>query len=598
MKKIPIFSVAVILVAMLLGCGGRTDNGKPASEKQFDSIFEHVVTSPDIDKTRAFVADAAKNNKISLPQQQYFNAILVYREMNHFDSVLKMCQPLVEDPKVAADKLLLYRVYALMTDAAKSYNSFADMVEYASHTVELARQLGKTDKEQEMVGTMGYGMVLLGRNDEGLRMIDGALAKLAPLDEWNCRNSYIILSKIKIGALDELKQYSDILAVCRNVLTLLDNMTTNPQSIKHLPHNWYADKQAFVEAMNLYRSQMYAYMTYAYAKLGDRKQALLCLEAFDKSGSKYITDSYHILVAALGELQMFDRMLKIYDFIDEIQCGDTITQTYSDELELKAKAAASHGDFSTARLYLRRTIALNDTLYKLRDQEQMARMLSMYKVHDEQLKANAASSTAKIMLIIVVALFCITVVTLSFMILVYRQNRKMVVKNKVLVSMIHSTYSYKEKYKELLKKSELMKSKLDDCVAKDSVATIETDNSPIENTSDVSQDASLFARMDMMIREKEMYLANDFQRQTIVDEMGIDRNKIGKLIHDFSGFSNLSAYINSFRLEYAYRLLLRGDTGLTIEDVARQSGFTTLRTFQRLFKEMYGMTPAEFREAK
>ena len=95
-----------------------------------------------------------------------------------------------------------------------------------------------------------------------------------------------------------------------------------------------------------------------------------------------------------------------------------------------------------------------------------------------------------------------------------------------------------------------------------------------------------------------MYLAIDFQRQTIVDEMGIDRNKIGKLIHDFSGFPNLSAYINSFRLEYAYRLLLRGDTGLTIEDVARQSGFATLRTFQRLFKDAYGMTPAEFREAK
>lgn len=37
---------------------------------------------------------------------------------------------------------------------------------------------------------------------------------------------------------------------------------------------------------------------------------------------------------------------------------------------------------------------------------------------------------------------------------------------------------------------------------------------------------------------------------------------------------------------------------MTIDSVAQQSGFTTIRTFQRLFKEKYGMTPVEFREAK
>ena len=35
----------------------------------------------------------------------------------------------------------------------------------------------------------------------------------------------------------------------------------------------------------------------------------------------------------------------------------------------------------------------------------------------------------------------------------------------------------------------------------------------------------------------------------------------------------------------------------TIDSIAKASGFSTVRTFQRLFKDRYGMTPAEFRES-
>ena len=100
------------------------------------------------------------------------------------------------------------------------------------------------------------------------------------------------------------------------------------------------------------------------------------------------------------------------------------------------------------------------------------------------------------------------------------------------------------------------------------------------------------------MREKKMYLDCDFQRQTLVDELHLDRNKIGRLIRKYSGYPNLSAYINSYRLEHACDALANDDMRTTIDNISRQSGFTTIRTFQRLFKDAYGMTPAEFREAK
>ena len=587
-----------VAMITLCCCGDKDTPAGSYTDKNFDAMFDRVVTSPSIDSAKAAIYDAARKEEISEGQKKYLEAVVVYRGFMRFDSVLTMCQPLVEKPEVKADKLLLYRIYALMANAAEAYGSYADMIQYASRTVTLARELGKIDKEQEMIGTVGYGMVLLGRASEGLQMIDKALATLARQRDWNCCNSYIILSKIKIGSLDELNRPAGVLEVCSDVLDKLNDMSANPENITNMPAEWKTNKESFVSALSLYRAQMNAYMAYAYAKTGQRKNAIKSLADFDKSAYSSSPDACRIIVLALGELGLFDRMLATYKVIDNEIGGDTINQAYSEELQFKAKAASSVGNYAEARQYLRRTIALNDTLYKLRDQEQMARMLTVYKVHDEQVKANAASSAAKMMLVIVVALAIVTVVTLVLMILIYRQNRYVNMKNKRLVGMIESMYDYKEKYKTLVKERE---NKIDETAengTNQQSDPLEKLNAPLENKPADNNDAHLFARMDIMIREKEMYLDPDFQRQTLVDELGIDRNKIGKLIHDYSGCSNLSAYINSFRLEYACRLLLRGDDRLTIDNVARQSGFATVRTFQRLFKEAYGMTPAEFREAK
>ena len=55
----------------------------------------------------------------------------------------------------------------------------------------------------------------------------------------------------------------------------------------------------------------------------------------------------------------------------------------------------------------------------------------------------------------------------------------------------------------------------------------------------------------------------------------------------------LQEYINSFRLDEAKKML---DTHskFTVEGIALECGFNTCRTFYRLFKEKYKLTPAEY----
>lgn len=598
MRDFLVSFIAFVAIAGFCGCGSNSRRmAGSAGGQEFKMMFDRVVTSRSLDEATVAIRHASDSGKISFAQRRYLEAMVVYRGFVRFDSVISICSELVDLPEVKKDTTLSYRIYALMTNAAASAGNYGGMVQYATQTVKLARRLGKIDKEQEMVGTVGYGMVLLGRSDEGLHMIDEALQVLSVRKEWNCRNSYMILSKLKIAAFDQMNRPEGMLEVCEDINSRLDYMEKHPNEVKDMPEGWDADHKAFAAAIDLYRSQAYAYMAYAYAKTGQRQKALESLAAFDETDYSSSVDGQRGIVLALGELKLYSRMLAAYRMIDNQTGGDTLNDSYRDELRLKAHAAYSAGNYVVSRLYLHRYIALSDTLEKMRDRNMMAQTMALYRVHEEQMKASDADAAAKNLFVIAFALFVVLVLSVAFGIRTYRQNKETKKKNQTLVRTIESAYSYREKYERMLMKM----NENSDETAENHIRTTASTPSLADDTGGESNrgnnDERLFALIDKTIRDKEMYLDTDFQRQTIVEALHIDRNRIGRVIKDYSGFPNLSAYINSFRLDHAYLLLRRNDKRMTVDKVARESGFTTVRTFQRLFKDKYGMTPAEFRES-
>ena len=55
-------------------------------------------------------------------------------------------------------------------------------------------------------------------------------------------------------------------------------------------------------------------------------------------------------------------------------------------------------------------------------------------------------------------------------------------------------------------------------------------------------------------------------------------------------------YINKKKMGYAASLLL--DSNKTVEQVSEESGYLSSRTFIRVFKKYFGVTPKEYRKAK
>ena len=81
--------------------------------------------------------------------------------------------------------------------------------------------------------------------------------------------------------------------------------------------------------------------------------------------------------------------------------------------------------------------------------------------------------------------------------------------------------------------------------------------------------------------------------EDVASALGISRSHVS---HTFSNILNTSfpTYINGLRLNNAIHLL--ATTNLPIIDIASQAGFTSLRTFNRVFTDHFGFSPSKCRK--
>jgi len=80
--------------------------------------------------------------------------------------------------------------------------------------------------------------------------------------------------------------------------------------------------------------------------------------------------------------------------------------------------------------------------------------------------------------------------------------------------------------------------------------------------------------------------------ESVAEIFGYSPTYLSHLFRAYAGTS-YKAYVQSVRIEYAYRELVHTDH--TIGDVAADNGFANSKAFTREFKRKYGMLPSEFR---
>lgn len=119
------------------------------------------------------------------------------------------------------------------------------------------------------------------------------------------------------------------------------------------------------------------------------------------------------------------------------------------------------------------------------------------------------------------------------------------------------------------------------------------DETALKDNAKTISDNKLIKKIDQYIIHEKAYLNPDLKIWDIVNYTGVNRSYISQAINSEYMIS-FSHYINKLRIEEACALLKK-DSEKSIENIAFDSGFNSLSTFNRAFKKYTGTLPSEYR---
>ena len=130
----------------------------------------------------------------------------------------------------------------------------------------------------------------------------------------------------------------------------------------------------------------------------------------------------------------------------------------------------------------------------------------------------------------------------------------------------------------------------------EATATPTTQIKRVENKQ-ADIDDSLVTGIRLLLLKDKRYLAANLKMIDLANELNVSEYKISRAIRHHFDAPNFNYFVNSLRIEHAKGLLERGDTQhWPIITIALESGFSSLATFNRVFKTQLGYPPNQHRK--
>lgn len=235
---------------------------------------------------------------------------------------------------------------------------------------------------------------------------------------------------------------------------------------------------------------------------------------------------------------------------------DTLSSYWTEVAENLAEAYRLSGQFEEASSLYNELNKVKDELYTMQNSSTVKEMATAYKIKERDQEIQLQQETIKYQKRMVVILIGIIIALVIMVWYIYSTGKALKAKNKKLYENIHNaSVSNKSSYNS-------GNSELDDALYK-------------------------------IISEK-LFLKEDFNRKEMAKVMGINENRLYSYIKEITDLP-VASYLNSLRLIYSLSLLdASAKSRDSIEGIAYSSGFANVRTYQRLFKAQYGITPSEY----
>lgn len=489
------------------------------------------------------------------------------RTESGFLQARSICEELLQDPHLSPEDeadILEYLCYLcrMRTDDLGE-------VEYGLRFVQVCESLGDSMRAVPVQADMGSSLVRIGRDEDGLLKINDAISKLDGEKGFFYLDAGIKTRKSLIRTYIDLERYLDVVPVAQEIISRLEDYAAAPEAYADSSPNLPGDhnRQGYVD---FYTAQALAFITYAYAAEGMRKEAQEYNARFEKTRYSKTFGGRKMISSAWPLLGEYDRMLSFYDELQRRWGADTLHADYAVMLENRALAAKSKGRYREALDYMQRYSSLTDKLNDSRNRSIIQDYVAKYRYQEQKMAlerervavrrsrsiALGASTSALVCLILLG-------IILQYVILVRR-------KNKALVSQISENVI-------------LQREKVE--------ASASGDNPDLSSLSD----AQLFEYLRYEIVTNCLYADSRLDRQYLMDRYHLSKERIGSAFSHGSPYQSLAAFLNVARLKNAAKML-SSSPEMSISDVASACGFSSGSLFARNFKQYFALTPTEFRQ--
>ena len=571
------YLIIFIAVIILIGCtGGRGTKYVPQTS---DTLYTEAAamdvygTQPE----RALVIiDSAEivgnltGDRASLLRAKVFCLTCGEEQL---DTARQICEALLQSDFVQEAPDNRESVLDLLVTISRKKHDNEQWLRWATERANFCRQQGEKTEALRTEAEIGIILTHLGRQTEGMAKLDDVIRQLDGTRKFNETDACIIALRRKVDVLDEQGLYADIIPLAEKIVEKTNDYELHPDDF-HDGTCREPDAVDVPDYCDFYRTKGYAYLASAYSSLGARDSALDYLQLFEQSRWGQTIDGRKMIAPTWCKLGDYDKMLAVYDELEQHMGTDTICFDYAAILHDRAIAAEARGHHAQAYDYMSRYAALSQSLNDSLQASEAHEYAARYHAQEQQMeiqerKAEASRNTLIAWFVTVIALLLA-----CFAIYYYLRHREEMRKNRILARQITEAMDYKEKYLVLQ----------------------QTDQPASETNPNTMEPRALFAHISQVVVRDQLFLDPAFDRQAAIDHFHLSKERIGAAFSQGSDYASISDFINECRLEYAVNLL-RNQSSLPITQIAQACGFSDANYFTRTFKKINGLSPNQYRKA-
>ena len=540
-----------VISLFLCGCGQHTQPAPRSDRYSVDTLKR--LAAIDLDAAYRRVDEGEQNGELSAFESASLCANLTYQYTDNNPLAMEYCRKALAAPDDADDEQLVETLYLLST-IAEAEKDFQTCINACSAGKEVAHRNKMKFDEYSFDFLVGKCKLDMGLKDEGLALMSSSVDKAIQVVDGEGEFGHLIYS---VNNLINCYIIVDDMEDALHESDLFERLI-NEMEAKYPQAKPYCDQCRF----DLHSNRAIAKITLGRPQEAetDFAQAL----AFDYAQSYHGGDMQLRYYAAAGNVDSVLSLLNRFPY----QENDTVQRLYCRRLLRLEQAYRVAGDTAMANLYQCRIDTLSQLIDRNEQEQGVAVNAAQYETQQYKMELDDLSKNTKKMNIILVVFVLLLLVII--LVLYWKNKRKMA----------KSTEELRQKTKSMEQEMTRLQKQ---------VHIIARDNS--QTSPQATQQAA--KSLTAFIEGQQLYLNKDLSRALVAKMMGCSHQTITKMLNEIQPDLSFPDYIKGLRIAYALKLI-KEKPGLTVQQIADQSGFYSISNFERAFKTITGKTPREY----